>query len=108
MSEPVQPAPLWDMSLTVDARRALTAYKATPDPLYGWPLYGYKPTEMLGKACTEWESFIGSFVHHWNNRFHYDPHPEIVKQARTFWKRYSMTGYEAFATVMNKARDDAR
>lgn len=99
----MKPAALWDMRQSDAFRHALTSHKAIKDELWGWPLYGFAPNEILSKACCAWADFIGTFVYHWNDRFHYDPHPEIVKQARSMWKRYSMTGYEAFVTVMQKA-----
>jgi hypothetical protein len=100
----MKPGKLWDMELSVDFRHGLTRYKGVDDEQWGWPLYGYKPDEYVGKACCAWADFIGTFVLCWNEKFHYDPHPEIVRQARTLWKRWSMTGYEAYVTMMQQAR----
>lgn len=99
----ITPAPLWDMSLSADMRHALTHHNAPKDE-YGIPLYGYAPDERLSKACCDWRTFIQGFAECWKDKFHTDPHPEIVKQARTLWKRWSMTGYEAFHTLLQKAR----
>ena len=94
------------LELSARFRKGLVKYVAKVDPEYGWPLYGFKPREIMSKACTEWESFIGTFVVCWNERFKTDPHPMVVKKARTYWKRYSMTGYEAFVTITQKASDN--
>lgn len=83
-------------------RNLFKPYRAVVDPDWGWPLYGYKPTETIGKACCHWETFIGSFVDYWNDAFTSDPLPEYVKQARRYWCRYSMTGYEAFQTIRDR------
>jgi len=97
-------SPLWDMDLSLDFRHGLTRFLAPKDETWGWPLYGYQADQMCSRSCCAWADFIGSFVYKWNDKFNTDPHPEIVKQARTLWKRWSMTGVEAFITIMQKAR----
>lgn len=92
------------IALSAKFRHGLVKHSAVVDPVYGWPLYGFKPLEILSKACTQWESFIGSFVECWNKEFKTDPHPLVVKKARSYWKRYSMTGYEAFVTITQGQR----
>lgn len=101
----MNPAPIWDSKISEDFRRSLVRYVAVKDELWGWPLYGYKPDEMLSKACCAWADFIGGFVLMWNDKFNTDPHPEVVRKARAHWKRWGMSGYEAFITIMNDARN---
>lgn len=98
-------APLWDTTLSEDFRRSLTRYDAPTDELWGWALYGYHPDEMLSKATCAWADFIGGFGMLWKDKFNTDPHPEFVKKARALWKRWGMSGREAFVTMMNDARN---
>lgn len=73
------------------------------DETYGCPLYGFDPSERLGKACCDWGTFISSFAHHYHAKAGAWPFPGAVKDARAMWRRYSMSGYEAFATVTRRA-----
>lgn len=84
--------------------QSIVRHKPIIDVEYGCPLYGFAANEELGKACCKWWVFVDSFVECWREKFNAYPVRDVVKRARSHWRRYSMTGYEAFVTICDENR----
>jgi len=63
------------------------------------PLYGFHADELPDGAGMVWADFASTFNMMWRELSGEWPHRDLIMRARQHWRRYHMTGYEAFVHV---------